>query len=54
MHYFAFNLTNGIHKFGLKSSYADVVSAVEDFLDQWHPSTAILMEEILGLQGGLC
>ena len=27
---------------------------VDDFFDQWDPSTATPMEEVCGLQGGLC
>ena len=38
---------------GLKSSYDDVMSAANDFLDQWNPSTAILMEDVCGQQKGL-
>ena len=41
-----------MYKDGLKSSYDDLVSAV-DIFDQWNPSTATLMEEVCGLQGGL-
>ena len=32
-------------KCGLKGSYEDIISAVDDFFDQWDPSTATLMEE---------
>ena len=35
----------------LKSSYN--ISAVDDFFDQWVPSTAILTEEVFGPQEGL-
>ena len=35
----------------LKSSYDDVISAVDDFFDQWDPSIVTLMEEVCGLQG---
>ena len=36
---------------GLKSTYNDVISSVEDFFDQLDPSTATQMEEACGLQG---
>ena len=39
---------------GLKSSYGDLISAVDDFLDQEDPSTATLMKEVCGPQEGLC
>ena len=32
----------------LKSSYDDVISVVDDFFDQWDPSTATSMEEVHG------
>ena len=34
------------YKGGLKSSCDDVISAVDDFFDQWDPSTAMRMEEV--------
>ena len=40
---------------GLKSSYNEVISAVDDFFfDQCDPSTATLMEEVCDLQGIQC
>ena len=39
---------------GLKSSYDDIISVVDDFFDQWDPSTATQIEEICGRQRGLC
>ena len=30
----------------LKSSYDDVISAVDEFFDQWDPSTATPMKEV--------
>ncbi len=38
----------------LNSSYEDNISSVEDFSYQYDLSTATLMEEVCGLQGGLC
>ena len=38
----------------LKSSPADIISAVDDFFYQWDPSTATLIEEKCGVQEGLC
>ena len=37
----------------LKSSYDDIISTVDDFLDQQNPRIATLMEEICGTQCGL-
>ena len=57
------NYTNGpvyiyihiyIHDSGLKSSYADIISAIDDFFDKWDPSTVTLIKEMCGLHGGLC
>ena len=31
----------------------DVISAVDDFLDQWDPSTTTLIEEVCGQHRGL-
>ena len=39
---------------GLKSSYDDVISSIDDFFDQQYPITPKPMEEVYGLQGGLC
>ena len=36
---------------GLKSSYNDIRSAVDDIFDHWDPSTATLMEKVCGAQG---
>ena len=33
----------------VKSSYDDVISAVDNFFDLWDPSTATLMEDMWGL-----
>ena len=35
---------------GIESLLADVISAVDDFFDQWNPSTATLIEEVCGSQ----
>ena len=35
-----------ISKGALKSSYDNVISAVEDFFNQWGPSTETPMEEV--------
>ena len=43
-----------IYEGGLKSSYDEVISSVDNFFDQWDPSTATLMEEVPGPPGGLC
>ena len=40
-------------KSGLKGAYEDVISAVDDFHDQWNLSTATLMEEVCEPQGRL-
>ena len=37
---------------GLKSSYEDAISAVDDFFYQWDPNTATLMEEVYRQQRG--
>ena len=37
------NLYFFVYEGRLKSSYDDVLSAVDNFLDQWDPSTAILI-----------
>ena len=37
----------------LKSSYNDVISAVNNFLYQWDPRTVMWMEEMCGPQGEL-
>ena len=42
-----------MYKSGLKSSYDDIISAVDDFFGQWDPNTATLTEELCGLQGGI-
>ena len=39
---------------GWRSSYDDVISAVEYLFDQLDPSTATQMEEVCWPQGGLC
>ena len=39
---------------GLKVKRAYVISAVDNFFDQWDPSTATPMEEVCELQEGLC
>ena len=41
-------------KFGRKVSYDNIISTVDDFLDQRDPSTATPMEEVCELQRGLC
>ena len=41
-----------IYKSGLKSSYDDIISAVDDIFDQWYPSTSTLMEEVYEAQEG--
>ena len=38
-----------MYKDWLKNSYHDVISAIDDFIDQWNPSTATLMEEVCRL-----
>ena len=38
----------------LKNSYDDIISTVDDFLDQWDPSIAAPIEEVCGAQGRLC
>ena len=38
----------------LKSSYDDVIFTVDNFFEQWDPSTAALMEEVSGSQRRLC
>ena len=45
---------NNSHVNGLKSSYDDVISAVDDFFDQWDPSSATQLEEVYRLHRGLC
>ena len=45
---------NELFESGLKSSYDDVISAVDDFFDQSDASTAMLMEEVCGMKRGLC
>ena len=42
------------YKGGLKSSYDEVISAVDDFFDQWDPRTMTPIEEVCGLQGVRC
>ena len=37
---------------GLKCSCNDIISAVDDFLEQWDPSIETLMEEVRGSQEG--
>ena len=37
-----------IYKGGLKRSYTDVMSAVDDFFDQWNPNTATMIKEMHG------
>ena len=39
-----------IYEGRLKILYNDVISATEDFFDQWHPSTVTPMEEACRLQ----
>ena len=36
----------------LKSSLANIISAVDEFFEQWDPSTGTQMEEVCGLQKG--
>ena len=36
-----------LYKSKLESTYDDITSTDEDFFDQWDPSTATLMEEVL-------
>ena len=43
----------GDFKCGLKNSYDDIISAVDDFFDQWGPSTATPIEEVCKPQGRL-
>ena len=43
-----------MHEGGLKSSYDDAISTVDDFLDQWDPNTATPMEEVCRPQRELC
>ena len=45
-----------MHKGGkLKSSYDDIISAIDDFFFvEWNPSNATLMKEMCGMQEGLC
>ena len=43
-----------MYESGLKSSFDDIISAVDDFFDQWDPSTVTLMEEIYVLHGAIC
>ena len=38
----------------LKTSYDDVISAVDDFFEQWNPSTATPIEEECVPQGAIC
>ena len=42
-----------IYKGRLKNSYYDIISAVDNFFDQWNPSTSTPMLEVCGLQGRL-
>ena len=42
-----------LNKHGLKHLYDDIISAVDDFFNQWDPSTATAMKEVCGLQSGL-
>ena len=48
--------TNCNYTGGLKSSCDDVmsISAVDDFVNQWDPSTTTPMKEVCEPQGGLC
>ena len=39
---------------GLKSSYKDVIPAVDDIYEQWDPSTETQMEEVCRSQKELC
>ena len=39
---------------GLKSTYDDVISAVDNYFDQWDPSTATPIVEVCRLLGELC
>ena len=41
------------HKCGLKSSKDDNIVAVDDFIYQWHPTTAILTEDVFLLKNKL-
>ena len=43
-----------LYKDKLKRSEAEVISALDDFSDQWDLSTATPMEEVRVLQRGLC
>ena len=38
----------------LKSSYDDIISAIDDFFDQWDQSTATPIEKVSGQQEGPC
>ena len=35
-----------VYKYGLKISYDDVISAVDDVYNKWDPRTATLLEEL--------
>ena len=41
------------HEGGLKCSDNEVISAIDNLFDQWDLNTAILMEEMCELEGGL-
>ena len=41
-----------VHK--MKSSFDNHITAIDDFFDQWDPSTVTSIEEVCGPQGGLC
>ena len=38
----------------LKSFGADIISVIDDIFNQLDPSTVSVIEEVYGLQGGLC
>ena len=42
-----------IYEGRLKNLYDDVISAVNDFVNQWVPNTATVMEELCVLKGRL-
>ena len=43
-----------IYEGELKSTYDDIISAIDTVFDQWNPGTATLIEELCRLQRGLC
>ncbi len=43
-----------LYKGWLKSSYEEIISAVDDFFDQWDPNTVTLMQEVCEPQGKVC